>query len=204
MGFGGADGSVFERAPVLRHLAAGDLFKGSVDEAEFADGEVVVFIAYGWAEGTALDGARGVEVAGAGGGVKDGAGFVVGEVFEELFVMRLGEEQPGDGVAGEVRGEAFAGALGAAADARGYGGVGCGECIAERSGVKLRDGEDADAALVTAGAAGQPGTGALHAGGECGVDDGEEGKQGVESRCREEKTQEAQVEATLPTRNVVR
>ena len=38
-------------------------------------------------------------------------------------------------------------------------------------GVELRDGEDADAALVTAGLAGEPVAGAGGGGGEGGVDD---------------------------------
>ena len=58
-------------------FAGDDLFSGGVDEAEFAGGEVVLLSAHGWAEGAAEDGAVLVEVAGAGGGVEDGAGFVV-------------------------------------------------------------------------------------------------------------------------------
>ena len=90
------------------HFAAGYFGFGGVDEAEFADAEGVVFVADGWAEGAALDGARGVVVAGAGGGVKDGAGFVVGEVIEGVLVVGVGEELAGGGVAGEVSGEAGA------------------------------------------------------------------------------------------------
>jgi len=54
-----------------------------VDEAEFAGGEVVFFGSHGWAEGAAENGAVLVEVAGAGGGIEDGAGLVVGKLFEE-------------------------------------------------------------------------------------------------------------------------
>jgi len=64
-------------------FAGGDLFGACVDEAEFARGEIALFGSHGWAEGAAEDGAVLVEVAGAGGGVEDGAGFVVGELFKE-------------------------------------------------------------------------------------------------------------------------
>ena len=50
-----------------------------MDEAEFAGGEIVFCCAQGWAEGAAEDGAVSIEVAGAGGGVEDGAGFVVAD-----------------------------------------------------------------------------------------------------------------------------
>jgi len=116
---------IFEPAPALIHLAAGDFFGRGVDEAELADGEVVVCVAHGWAEGAALNRARGVKIAGAGGGIKYGARLVVGEVVEGLFVVRLGEERTGGGVAGEVWGEAFARDGGAGADAIGERGLGC-------------------------------------------------------------------------------
>ena len=77
---------------------------------------MIVLVADRRAEGTALDGAEGVEVAGAGRGVEDGAGLVVGEVGEGFFVVRLGEELAGSGVAGEVREEAGARVRGPGAD----------------------------------------------------------------------------------------
>ena len=64
-------------------FAGGDFFGARVDETELAGGEIVFFGAHGWAEGAAEDGAMLVEVAGAGGEVEDGAGLVVGELFEE-------------------------------------------------------------------------------------------------------------------------
>ena len=73
--FLGGDGRV--------ELAGGDLFGRGVDEAEFAGGEVVFGGAHGWAEGAAEDGAVFVEVAGAVVEIEDGAGLVVGELFEE-------------------------------------------------------------------------------------------------------------------------
>ena len=66
-GYGGVD------------FAGGDFFGGGMDEAELAGGQVVFGGAHGWAEGAAEDGAVGIEVAGAGGGVEDGAGFVVAD-----------------------------------------------------------------------------------------------------------------------------
>ena len=55
-----------------------------MDEAEFAGGEIVFCCAQGLAEGAAEDGAVSIEVAGAGGGVEDGAGFVVA-----AFVIKI-------------------------------------------------------------------------------------------------------------------
>jgi hypothetical protein len=87
---GGVEGFVagfFLRGDGGIELAGGDLFGGGVDEAEFAGGQVdfavVAFAAHGRAKGAAEDGAMLVEVAGAVVGVEDGAGFVVGELFEE-------------------------------------------------------------------------------------------------------------------------
>jgi hypothetical protein len=76
-----------------------------VDEAEFAGGEVdfavVAFAAHGWAEGAAEDGAVFVEVAGAVVEVEDGAGLVVGELFEEDGGFVIFVEYAGGEVAGE-------------------------------------------------------------------------------------------------------
>ena len=141
-------------------LAGGDLFGGGVDEAELAGGEVdfavVAFAAHGWAEGAAEDGAVFVEVAGAGGEVEDGAGFVVGELFEKDggFVVFV-EDACGE-VAGEPGVEAGQGLLDALVDAMGAIGFGLtevGEAVAEAGCVFVGDGEDSDAALGAAGAA---------------------------------------------------
>jgi hypothetical protein len=68
-------------------FTGGDLRGGGVDEAELAGGEVgfavVARCAHRWAEGAAEDRAVFVEIAGAGDGIEDGAGLVVGELFEE-------------------------------------------------------------------------------------------------------------------------
>ena len=176
---GGCDEGVFEGTPALVELAAEDFFGWGVDEAELADGESVVFVADGWAEGAALHGTGSVEVAGSGNGIEDGAGFIVGEVVEGSFVVRMGEERAGGGVAGEVAGEACARGFGAATDMCGsgrVGGVEFGERGAEGFGVELRDREDADAALMAAGPAGEPVAGASGGGGECVVEDFEEHK----------------------------
>ena len=82
-------------------LAGGNLFGGGVDEAELASGEVVLFGAHGRPEGAAEDGAVLVEVAGAGGGIEDGAGLVVGELFEEDGSFVVIVEDAGGEIAGE-------------------------------------------------------------------------------------------------------
>ncbi len=141
-------------------FAGGDLFGGGVDEAELAGGEVdfsiVAFGAHGWAEGAAEDGAVFVEVAGAGGEVEDGAGLVVGELFEEDGGFVVFVEDAGGEVAGEPwveAGEGLGYALrGCAALFRGRL-VRAGEAFAEAGGVFVGDGEDADAALGAAGMA---------------------------------------------------
>ena len=95
--FLGGDGGV--------ELAGGNLFGGGVGEAELAGGEidfaVVAGGAHGWAEGAAEDGAGFVEVAGAVFEVEDGAGLVVGELFEEDGGFVVFVEDAGGEVAGE-------------------------------------------------------------------------------------------------------
>ena len=132
-------------------------------------------------EGAAGHGAGGVEVAGAGGGVEDGADGVVGEIFEGFFVVGFCEEEAGCGVAGEVFSESVACGGGAIRDACGKVRSGGLEGFAESCGVEGRDGEDADAALRTAGSAGHPGSGAAVAVGEGGVGDLDEGGVGWHS-----------------------
>lgn len=73
-GFGCFDQLVFQRTPCLVHLAASDFFGRSIDEAKLADREVLVGVAHGWAKGSALHGAGGVEVAGPGGRIEDRQG----------------------------------------------------------------------------------------------------------------------------------
>ena len=77
-----------------------------MNETELAGGEVVFFGAHGGAEGAAEDGAVFVEVAGAGGGVEDRAGLVVGELFKEDGGFVVFVEDAGGEVAGEPRVEA--------------------------------------------------------------------------------------------------
>jgi hypothetical protein len=98
-------------------FACGDLFCGGVDEAELAGGEVALLGAHRRAEGAAEDGAMLVEVAGSGGGVEDGAGLVVGELFEEDGGFVVLVEDAGGEVSGEPGIEAGEGIDGAGADA---------------------------------------------------------------------------------------
>jgi hypothetical protein len=160
-------------------FAGGDLFGGGVGEAEFAGGEVVLFGTHGWAEGSAEDGAGFVEVAGAGGGVEDGAGFVVayavfGFVSEEFGVFVVGVEDAGLWVSRESWGEASARGCCSLLDAVGFFGIGLVEglkAFAEAGCVLLGDGEDADAALGTAGMADEVVASAVVGVGHGGVDD---------------------------------
>ena len=154
--FLGGDGGV--------EFAGGDLFGGGVDVAELAGGEVdfavVACRAHGWAEGAAEDGAVLVEVAGSVVGVEDGAGLVVGELFEEDGGFVVLVEDAGGEVAGEPGVEAGEGLLDAGVDAGGFFGVGLfegGEAFAETGCVLVGDGEDADAALGAAGMADEVG-----------------------------------------------
>jgi len=148
-----------------------------VGEAELAGGEVAFGGAHGRAEGAAEDGAIGVEVAGVGDGVEDGAGLIFGQIFEEGAGLVVFVEDAGAGVAGEVGEEAGEGGGGAGVDAMGAGGVGLpevGEAFSEPGGVCLGDGEDAVAALRAAGATGEVRAGAGGGAGEGAVDDLEE------------------------------
>ncbi len=107
--FGGGDQGFLFLTPVLIHFAASNFFCGRVDEAEFADGQMVFFISDGRPEGFALDWAKCVEIAGAGFWVEDGAKLVVGKVLEGFFVLWLGEEQAVGWVSWEIGKEACLG-----------------------------------------------------------------------------------------------
>jgi hypothetical protein len=101
---GGVEGFVagfFLRGDGGVELAGGDLFGGGMDEAKFAGGEIVLSSAHGWAEGAAEDGAMLVEIAGAVFEVEDGAGLVVGELFEEDGGFMVFVEDAGSAVSGE-------------------------------------------------------------------------------------------------------
>jgi hypothetical protein len=181
---GGVEGLVagdFERGDGGVEFAGGDFGGSGVDVAELAGGQVgfavVARDSHGWTEGAADDGAGFVEVAGAGGGVEDGAGLVVGELFKEGGgLLVFGEDAIGGGIvgvasSGKPRVEAGERGGDAGVDAGGSGGVGLGqggEAFAEAGGVLLRDGEDSDAALGAAGAADKVRTAALRGGGEGG------------------------------------
>jgi hypothetical protein len=95
-----------------------------------------------------------VEIAGAGGKVENGAGFVVGELFEEDGGFVVLVEDAGGTVAREPGVEAGEGVGHSCVDARGFFWI-CffkeGEAFAEARGVLVRDGEDSDAALGAAG-----------------------------------------------------
>ena len=139
-------------------FARGDLFGARVDEAELAGGEVVFFGAHGWAEGATEDGAVLVEIAGAGGWVEDGAGLVVGELFEEDGGLGVFVEDAGGEVAGEPGVEAAQGFGYAGADSCCPLGVCLGQgshAFAEAGCILVGYGEDSDAALGAAGVADQ-------------------------------------------------
>jgi hypothetical protein len=131
-----------------------------VDEAELTGGEVDLSMvaggAHGWAEGAAEDRAMFVEVAGAVFEVEDGAGLVVGELFEEDGGFVIFVEDAGGAVAGEPRVEMGEGVGYAFVDTGRFGWV-CllegGEAFAETGCVFVGDGENTNAALGAAGVA---------------------------------------------------
>jgi len=217
-GFEGRDGGV--------EFAGGDLCGGGVDVAELAGGEVgFAFVSgrlYGRPECPADDGAMRVEVAGAGGGVEYGTGFVVGELFppqraktarwgprfEEgggLLVFGIGEDAIGGEVAGVASSrkpgvETGEGGGDAGVDAGGAGGVGLGEgseAFAKTGCVLLRDGEDANAALRAAGAADEVRAAAESGGGEGGGYDLDEVGHGI-TQITGSRTATCQVAPHLP------
>jgi hypothetical protein len=135
---------------------------------------VVLFISDRGAKGSALDWPECVEVAGTGFRVEDGAGLIVGEVREGFLMLRLGKEQTRSWVSWEHRQKACLGFGYARDDALGNIGLSACEAFAELLGIKLRYGEYTDAALMTAGSAGEPIAGALGGGSECSIENGEE------------------------------
>jgi hypothetical protein len=170
---GDLDERLLLRAPALVHLAAGDFVCGRIHEAKLADRKLVVSIADRRSEGSALHGAEGVDVAGAGVGIEDGAGLVVGEVGEGLFMLRLGEEQAGQRIAGKFIEETRAGFCCTRANSICNVCGSHGQALAQVIRVELRDREDANAALVAPWLAGEPVAGALGGRSECGIEDGE-------------------------------
>jgi hypothetical protein len=170
LGFGVGVQSSFERGPSGVELGGEDLiFAGSV-EIQFADADAV-FRPNGRPEDAAGDGARGVEIARSGGGVERGTGFVVGEVV----VARVGlVELAGGWIAGKAGRQTADGFQGSLTDGRGFFWffeIEGGESGAETGGVKLRDAEDADAALGASQAAVQPVARAAGGVGCGGIDD---------------------------------
>lgn len=117
----------------------------------------------------------GVEVAGLGDGVQDGARVGVGPLFEELGLSLVGAEQTRGRVAGEEGGEVGAGGSQAGFNADAEVDRGLGQAFTEALGVQRGDLEDAVTALGAAGAADQMGTRAGDGGGKGGVDDLDEG-----------------------------
>jgi hypothetical protein len=114
---------LFERPPMLIHLATFHLARRSVDKTKLANREVIFLISYWRAEGSAGNGAGGIQIAGSGYGVEHWAWFIVCKFFEGFFVSRSCEEETARYVAREVRRETFAGGCGADANAVGDGRV---------------------------------------------------------------------------------
>ena len=138
------------------NFRGGDLFGRSVDETELAGGEIVLFRAHGWAEGTAEDGAVFIEVAGAVVGVENWARFVVSELLKENGGLVVRIEDSGGSVAGKPWVEASYRVGNSFLDAGGFLRVGlfeCGETFAQTGTVFMGDGKDTDTALGTTGVA---------------------------------------------------
>jgi hypothetical protein len=161
-------------------FAGDDLFSGSGGIAEFAGGEVAVFGARRRTEGSAENRAIVVEIAGACGEIEDGAGFIVGELFEEFGgLLIFAQDAEGGDVAGvasswKPRIEAGEGVGDSFFESLRSGWVGLGEGLetfAEACCVLLRDGKDSDAALRATGTADEMRAAAQSGGCECGVDD---------------------------------
>ena len=152
---------IFQWPPTLVHLATNNFVGWCIHKAELADGEMIVLVANRRAKGSALYGAEHIEIAGSGVGIEHGAGLIVGEVREGLFMLRLREEQAGGCITGEFRTQARTRLRGTGADSLGDLGGRCVQACTKVLRVKLRDGEDADAALLTPGPAGEPVAGAV-------------------------------------------
>jgi hypothetical protein len=152
-------------------FGGGDFFRRGSDEAEFADSEAV-FCAEGWTKDAAGHGAGGVEIAESGGGIEDGAGLVVGVVFELGGTILV--DEAGNCVARKIGSKTGDGLPSAGSDGGGalwVGGVESGKAFAEAGSVELRDGENADAALGASWSALEPGAGAAGRVGYRGIDD---------------------------------
>ena len=170
----GVIAGLFLRGNGRVEFAGGDLFRAGVDEAELAGSQIVLGGAHGWSKRPAENRAILIEIAGAVFKVENGAGFVVGELFEEDGGFVVLVEDAGGTVAREPGVEAGEGVGHSCVDARGFFWI-CffkeGEAFAEARGVLVRDGEDSDAALGAAGFADEVGAATERCGCEGSVDD---------------------------------
>jgi len=102
-------------------FACFDGFEGGIYEAKFADavGAFVAFFVdlHRWAIGSARHRAMGIEVAGAGGGIEDGAAGFVCEFFEEFERGFVFAQDAGGWITWEVECQLGNGLRDAAADA---------------------------------------------------------------------------------------
>ncbi len=166
LGNGGRQGGI--------EFAGGDLAGSGLGVAELAMGQVAFLSASGWAKRAAEDGAVLIEVACARVRVEDGAGFVVGEVFESFGSFFIFGEDAGGGIAGEGGGETGEGFGDSGTEASGSSGIRRGEELeasAEARGVLVGDGKDSVAALGTPRPACQVRAAAEGGGGEGSIDD---------------------------------
>lgn len=159
------------RIGVEINFAPGDLLLRSVVIAKFADAQGIVLGAQRRTEDTASHGTRGVQIAEPGGGIECRTRFVVAEIFKG----RVGFiKDAGSWIAGEIHSKARNGLLSAGTNGGAAFRIAVGErheSIAQTGSVKLRDGEDADAALRTARRAFEPRARAASGVGNGSIDD---------------------------------
>jgi len=146
----------FQVVAVEVNLAGGDLIRRRAVEAELADAEAA-FDRQRRPEEATGHRSSGVEIAEASCRIESGTRLVVGEVVEEVGAGFV--QSAGCGIAGKAGRETRDRGFGAAANGCGASRIGSGEraeTFAETSGVELRDGKDADAALRAAWSAEKP------------------------------------------------
>ena len=135
---------------------------------------MIFFIAHGRTEGAALDGPEGVEIAGAGLGVKHWAWLVVCEFLKGFLVLWRGKQQAGGCISRKLRAQPLL----RFSNPKAYSCCNIGACGVESGAqmfcVELRDGKHADTTLRATGPAGKAGARLLGCVAECGVDDWKE------------------------------
>jgi hypothetical protein len=147
---------IFDRGPIHIQFRGKNLYLARSIETQLAYANAILGT-YGRPEDPARHGTRCIEVAGAGEGVENRTGFIVGKIFKLIFVRFMQNSRCV--IAGKLRRQPESRLLGADTDSGGprrIGPIQLMQSCTQTKRIQLADGEDADAALRASRAALQP------------------------------------------------